>query len=459
MPAPSLTPLLACPRCDHGLTPLADGALTCTPCGVRFPAVAGIPALFADPAATLGEWRNRQQFALEALARDGARLKMELAKPGLRPLTQARLAHLQQAYGDQAVRLRDLLAPLGVEQRGGASYATHLALRTRLPPDQGLTTYFPNVHRDWCWGEAENGPACDLVAESLAGTPPQSLLVLGAGAGRLAYDLHARLAPALTVALDFNPLLLLVAARVMAGKTLELWEFPLAPRALEDHAVLRTLQAPAPAGDGLKLVLGDALRPPFRAGSFETLVTPWLVDIISEDFRALAARMNALLPVGGRWVIFGSLAFGQAEGAGRYSLEEVLALIMDAGFAEPAVREDELPYLCSPSSRHGRRELTVTIVARKERAVPPPPRHRALPDWLVTGTQPVPLLPAFQEQVLSTRIYAFLMGLIDGRRSLKDMAKLLVDQRLMTREDAEPAVRSFLLRMYDDAGRDGSGYR
>jgi hypothetical protein len=39
------------------------------------------------------------------------------------------------------------------------------------------------------------------------------------------------------------------------------------------------------------------------------------------------------------------------------------------------------------------------------------------------------------------------------------MAKLLVDQRLMTREDAEPAVRSFLLRMYDDARRDGSGYR
>jgi hypothetical protein len=71
----------------------------------------------------------------------------------------------------------------------------------------------------------------------------------------------------------------------------------------------------------------------------------------------------------------------------------------------------------------------------------------------------VPLLPAFQSQAMATRIYAFLMGLVDGRRSVKDMAKLLADQRLMTREDAEPAVRNFLLRMYDDAQREGSGYR
>lgn len=459
MPAPDPGPLFACPRCDHGLTALADGAWSCAPCGVRFPLLQGIPALFAEPAATLGEWRNRQQFALEALVRDAARARAELANPNLRPLTRERLARSEHAARDQAERLRQLLAPLGVEQRGGAAYATHLALRTRLPPDQGLTTYFTNVHRDWCWGDAENAPSCALVADALGAAPLQSLLVLGAGAGRLAYDLHARLAPRLTVALDFNPLLLLLAARVMAGEALELWEFPLAPRMLEDHAVLRTLQAPAPAGDGLRLVLGDALRPPFRPGSFTALLTPWLVDIVSEDFRAFAARMNSLLPVGGRWVIFGSLAFGQAEDAARYSLEEVLGLVMDAGFGEPTVREDELPYLCSPASRHGRRELVVTIAATKEQSVPAAPRHRALPDWLVTGTQPVPLLPAFQEQALATRIYAFLMGLVDGRRSMQDMAKLLVDQRLMTREDAGPAVRSFLLKMYDDARRDGSGYR
>ena len=109
--------------------------------------------------------------------------------------------------------------------------------------------------------------------------------------------------------------------------------------------------------------------------------------------------------------------------------------------------------MCSPASRHGRRELVVTIAAMKEQSVPRPPRARALPDWLVAGTQPVPLLPAFQLQAMTTRIYGFIMGLIDGRRSVTDRARLLVDQRLMTREEAEPAVRTFLTKMYDESQR------
>ena len=80
-----------------------------------------------------------------------------------------------------------------------------------------------------------------------------------------------------------------------------------------------------------------------------------------------------------------------------------------------------------------------------------PDRHRALPDWLVTGTEPVPLLPHFQMQTLSTRVHLFIMGMIDGRRSVKDMAQAMEAQQLMTRDEAEPAVRTFLMRMFDDA--------
>jgi hypothetical protein len=45
------------------------------------------------------------------------------------------------------------------------------------------------------------------------------------------------------------------------------------------------------------------------------------------------------------------------------------------------------------------------------------------------------------------------MSLIDGRRSIKDMARLVVEQRLMSAEEAEPAIRSFLTKMHDDARR------
>jgi hypothetical protein len=43
--------------------------------------------------------------------------------------------------------------------------------------------------------------------------------------------------------------------------------------------------------------------------------------------------------------------------------------------------------------------------------------------------------------------------LIDGRRSVADMASILEDRKLMTRQEAEPAIRNFLIRMYDDSQR------
>jgi hypothetical protein len=275
--------------------------------------------------------------------------------------------------------------------------------------------------------------------------------VLGAGAGRLAYDLHMRTASAATIALDFNPLLSIVADSVARGRTIELYEFPIAPRG--DAAVLRTLAAPSPARPGLVFLLADAHRPPFRRGAFDTVVTPWLIDILPERFDLTCARVNSLLADGGRWLNFGSLSFHDADPTARYGLDECRAALEENGFDDLRVDEREIPYLSSPASRHARRERVVSWSARKQRDVKKVPRHQALPEWLVRGTDPVPLSDAFRSQTAATRIHAFLMSMIDGRRSIKDMAKLVVEQRLMTADEAEPALRSFFIKMHDDAKR------
>jgi ubiquinone/menaquinone biosynthesis C-methylase UbiE len=169
--------------------------------------------------------------------------------------------------------------------------------------------------------------------------------------------------------MDFNPLLMLVAKAVTQGEKLNLYEFPIAPLALEDDAVLRKLAAPEVVGDNFHLVLGDALRPPYPEKSFDTIITPWLIDIISEDLPVLAARINRLLKK----------------------------------------------------------------------------------DGIVKGDEPVPQSPSFRQQAMTTQIYSFIMSLIDGKRSIKDMAIVLESQKLMTRAEAEPAIRSFLTKMYDDS--------
>ncbi|WP_405224091.1 hypothetical protein [Lentisalinibacter sediminis] len=447
----ALLSLLACPRCDRSLETDGD-SLRCPGCSTGFPSLAGVPWLFADPDNALAEWRQRFDFALADIAKDKQAAAAALGEGGLLASTEHRLRHQVAAWRAHAEELKSLLAPLGAGA-SEATYETHLALRTRLPTEVGLTAYYANIHRDWAWGDEENRQSLEAVVGALGGQAPGRLLVLGAGAGRLAYDLHQTLAPELTAALDFNPLLVLAAAKLCAGETVSLHEFPIAPRRVDDVAVARELAAPEAALPGLQHVLASALRPPFRAGAFDTVVTPWLVDVLPEDLAVQAARWNRLLPTGGRWVWFGSAAFRTPSPAANYSLEEALEIIAMAGFGEPTVTEREIPYMDSPLSRHGRREQVVTVIAEKTAEAARPPRHKALPDWLVVGSEPVPALENFRMQAVSTRVHAFIMSMIDGRRSIADMAKLMEEKRLMTRAEAENAIRGFFIRMYEDSQR------
>lgn len=448
-----ITFLLACPRCDTKLALRENGHHYCRACKVEFPLLGDMPWLFAEPAATLGEWRGRLHFALQQLVDEIAGIERELQRNDLGPPTRQRVLRYQTALQEHHSALSTLLKPLDVQALSG-SVESYLALRTRLPVDQGLTTYYANIHRDWAWGETENTASLRQIQSVLGEhTELGNVLVLGAGAGRLAYDIHTHLDCATTVAMDFNPLLMLVAKGVTGGDTLELYEFPISPKDPGDDAVLRTLSAPAPADENFHLLLGDALRPPLQSKSIDTVVTPWLIDIIDTDLPVLAARINNLLSDDGRWLNFGSLAFAGPQRARRYSAEETCAIVADNGFSEPRVYEETIPYMCSPASRHGRQETVFSFAASKTNDIKKPERHRALPEWLVTGKEPVPLSPSFRNQAMTTQVYAFIMSLIDGKRSIRDMATVLEAKRLMSKEEAEPAIRSFLTKMHDDAER------
>jgi hypothetical protein len=424
----------------------------CGGCSSGYPVIGDIPWLFPDPRQAMAEWRGRLGLLTQHLASESAAMRDEAKDATLPESTRRRLAHVAAANDDQVARLRALLAPLGLEQ-AGATEATQRALGTRLPTEQGLTNYYVNLHRDWSWGDEENAAALGEIRAVLGGSVAGlgRTLVQGAGAGRLAYDLHASGDAPLTVATDFNPLLLFAAREIFAGRAVELHEFPIAPRRVEDHAVLRRLAAPAPARAGLELVAADALQPPFADGVFDTVVTPWFVDIIGEPLPRVAARINLLLKPGGRWINFGSLAFSRAAFADRVGLEEAAEIVSRCGFAPVSPRESTIPYMRSPASRHSRLEHVVTWVTAKIGAAPEQPRQKQLPDWLLQPDQPVPRTRAFEMQQVSSRVHAFLLALINGERSLRDMARMLVDQRLMSPDDAEANVRLFLARLHEES--------
>jgi uncharacterized protein YbaR (Trm112 family) len=448
-----LTELIACPRCDKSPLQSSDAALHCNACKVDFPIMEGMPWMFAEPQSALGEWRGRLHFSLQQLGQEVADLDKELENDNLSALAKRRVERYKKALKSHTRSLQKLLRPVEAQSLQG-NFESYLALRTRLPTDQGLNTYYHNVHRDWSWGEEENAASLKQIRAVLHDHAELGkVLVLGAGAGRLAYDIHSELECELTVAMDFNPLLMLVARTVTAGRNLKLYEFPIAPLSLEDDAVLRKLSAPAAVDENFHLVFGDVLRAPFPGETFDTVVTPWLIDIINEDLPILSARINGLLKDNGRWVNFGSLAFASPERARCYSPEETKAIVAESGFSSPYVSQATIPYMSSPASRHGRQERVFSFSAYKERAVNKPERHIALPDWIVSGNDPVPLTASFRQQAMTTQIYSFIMSLIDGKRSIKDMSVVLENQKLMTKEEAQPAIRSFMIKMYDDSMR------
>jgi uncharacterized protein YbaR (Trm112 family) len=444
----ALTELLACPSCG---TALAGAG--CLACRVDYPAIGGIPWLMPEPRVALAEWRGRLHHLLTHYAAESQRQRAALEGLPAPGLARRRIELVAAALDDQAARIRALMQPLGGERRSEA-HAVHVALGTELPLNQGLSTYYPNLHRDWCWGDEENQASLAAIRASLRDSPaPQRLLVIGAGAVRLAYDLHQALAPALTVALDFNPLFLLAAARILAGEALELYEFPIAPKGLAEHAVLRRLTAPEPPRPGLQLLLADASAPPFLPGRFDLLLTPWFIDVAGEPVSRLLPRLNALLAPGGTWIHHGSLYFADAAPEDAPSLEELLAALPTQGFEARHVDEARYPYLGSPASRHARVESVVTLAARKVRDVRAPPPGRDIPEWIRRTDLPVPVLAQYRAQAMSTRVYAFLLAMIDGERTIQDMARLMEQQKLMPADDAVPAIRRFLARALQDQAR------
>ncbi len=457
------TPSLYCPACGEAES--LDSQLHCDGCDITYPMLAGVPFLFPNPEQELGRWEARthseQQLLLKRQSECDASLSALDQSSAATQTTAARLTHLSHAYGAQLDCLAVLLEPL-LQDRPGSDHPTYRALKTRgLQDTTTLFGYATNLFRDWVWGDAENTQALSMLQQVAPGAFGKTL-VLGAGGGRLAWDLAGSETTEVAelTAVDINPFSTLAARQIThagtaAGSGVKLWEFPLAPVQTKDTAIERTLRAePRPTAAKLSFVLADARALPFGPESFDTVVTPWFTDVVQESPAATARRINRLLAPGGRWLNFGSVSFANADPAQCLLIEELCALVASNGFDEPSVIEERGPYLQSPHSRFSRNELLHAFAANKVRAISAAARDAAesensVPVWISNPAKPVPTLELFQQQALATQVHAYLMSLIDGERSIKNIAQELEERRLMTAREAVPVIQDFLTKMLD----------
>ncbi|HWB79123.1 MAG TPA: class I SAM-dependent methyltransferase [Nannocystaceae bacterium] len=390
--------LLTCPRCT---SPLGDGA--CARCGLAYPEHDGVRCLLHDADQACGRFAARFDEVARESAAQLAAITDELARDAI---ARARL----QAFAAGVRTSAATIAALAPQARAARDEAV-----PSVAGHASLFDHYEYVFRDWAWDDAENELACNRVIEAAGDPTRPRVLVLGAGACRLAYDLHHRLDARATVALDIQPLLLAIASRMFAGDTLALAEFTANHLATPHAVALRSLRAPAPARPGLTLVCADATRPPVRNASFDLVVAPWFLDQLHCDVRDVLPAIHGALADGGRFVFHGPLLHPRGKPLARCFTEaELLARLPTAGFEPCARRCEALPYLRAPEGS-ARTEPVLTIAAKKIAGAD-------LPPWLQGIALPI---PRTAKRPSSDPLAAAIAALIDGERSALAIATLL----------------------------------
>lgn len=425
---------LHCPACAGELGARAD-AIACTACSASYPLLGGVPCLLPDAAEVVAMWRRRAAHDLGALGMAADVVLGELMQDGLGEATRRRLRMLARARAENFAVLAEIVEAAGLGKPGKPSAE---AAREGLP----LFGLLELVLRDWGWGdegEHENRSARDAVLALLGERELGRMLVLGAGAARLAYDLHVARSPSRTLALDINPLPLLVAQRLIAGEVIPLYDVPNNPHHTGVAARRLELRAPQRTPDGFHLLLADGLAPPVPAGSIDTVLTPWFIDQAVRDLPALVAMIHDRLAPHGVWINYGPLVYPAALPAARcYGPDEVLELLAAGGFEVLDVSRERVPYMHNPGASSGR-SMHVFAFAAKRRDAPPQTTMASLPAWARDLDAPVPIIAVHERYLARNPAIAALARALDGRASVNELA------RTVFRGIAEPNAVRFVI--------------
>lgn len=434
--------ILVCPICASDLS-----SLHCDACDSEFFTLGGIPCVFTTGIQQKHLWQH-QMAMMETQGADALEhLEYIMQGYDVTPLTRARL---EQAYASMDESLEMILGQL----KGAGLESQRSEVFEQMTVDNP-TEYYHHILRDWAWdGEPSrhykkhvNDANLHRVLDVWHKPRPEKLLFLGAGAGRLSWDLHKELKPEFTIASDINPFLLCCAQTLIKSRnsiTLpELYTYPQIGFPYSRSWVMEPPEDPDNLHKNWFALGADVWNMPLREGCVDAIVTSWLLDVTGGDVRDLISVINYLLKPGGYWINTGPLLYSaRLSFALKYSAEEILEFADMAGFDIERQSVEEIAHMASPLNARYHHEQVFSFAARKRASTPsvPAPGHTQewlTPAWLVMHHQPVPKINfqcemghEFIQQVLS---------LVDGKRSIYLIAQL-VQPRLPEGVDAKEAV-------------------
>ncbi|MCB0412787.1 MAG: class I SAM-dependent methyltransferase [Bdellovibrionales bacterium] len=424
--------IIKCPSClqVNSIEEVEEG-LSCRSCSSEYPLLDGIPWIFRSPQESLVHWQ-------QSIARlfDYFNIKASESHQALgeaKGLTAQRLETLAQAYEESALQLKTLLDFIFPND-----HQTSMNFQFK---NQSIESYYFNVFRDWGWPQEENEKCLRPLVENYKVNSLGDLCVLGAGSCRWSYDLFKHYNINQMVLLDINPFLFTLARRIILdGRSIDLTEIPLSPKSIEKCCRKWSLSAPEAIKDKISFLYADGNNLIFNANSFDTVATPWFLDILRQPVDEYIKRINRILKQKGRWIYFGPSGFNKDQLEQKVLLEELIELAQEVGFELEYQQSFEGPYLQSPLSAQRRSEQMSYLVFVKVKNSKDPAYFEDRPQWLNDFSLPIPKDPVLMQKLIESKIYFEVLSTIDGKRSLFDLISLVANHYGMTQEMATQSL-------------------
>lgn len=406
-----------------------------------------IPCLFPDNDYYLIYWQTKKQELINSFQFRIDSLNKQLSTV-VSHLTKDRLNKLLKAYEYNLKKTEEILSSLN------QNHDSQITLKDIIPSQQTLSLYWNNIFRDWSWETEENKISLEVLKKVIPNDwAPENFVVLGAGACRLAIDIHQEYHLKNTIALDFNPFLLLIAKQMIENQQLKFFEIPATPINIEETTLARFLKNPY----GKKInnfypLLGDIQNLPFKPKSIHAVLTPWVIDILPMNVAKTAERVNAILKMGGEWINFGPLGFMNSKEALCPTFEEIKEILIEKGFSIKEEVVEVIPYLDSPDASQKRFEKIICFKAIKEKDT-----HLTdfnyLPEWLINKNLPIPLTNEIKQHQILAKTNADVFFTIDGTKSFSDITALLELHYKMPKTLAQQTLMSLFTKFIESQNR------
>lgn len=227
---------------------------------------------------------------------------------------------------------------------------------------QQIISYFKLLFRDWSWGDKEINIYKEFILKNES-FKNKKILILGAGACGLSYELAKACPSSNFFSLEHNPLLSIYSKTILESKALDLYEVNLFPKNFKNSSVKRSLKASEELSNH-HLVLSSFPNIPFEKDSFDVIISPWFLDILNMSFSLALEKATKFLKSDGNFLFIGPSNIHSPYFTNQYTSSEIVNEFNDY-FINTKSQVEQVDYLNSPIDTQKRVEDILFIHASK----------------------------------------------------------------------------------------------